>query len=207
MSLRRRIAAAAAVAVAAVAVALSVTGYFSTRSALIGQIRTDLRNQAQRYVQQAPDREGGAQPTDDFGRPNNGGQPGGFFPGPPGLGGAAGYIQVVEPNGTVRASSTARLPVTSQVLGLAHNRSGSLYFDATVNGAHEEIYAVWDPGDQHVVMVAEPLIDADKVLDGLLLTYGLLIAGGVLLAGLLGLAISRSALRPIERFVARTESV
>jgi two-component system sensor histidine kinase MprB len=34
-----------------------------------------------------------------------------------------------------------------------------------------------------------------------------LIAGGILLAGLLGLAISRSALRPIERFVARTERV
>jgi two-component system sensor histidine kinase MprB len=45
------------------------------------------------------------------------------------------------------------------------------------------------------------------VLNGLLLPYGLLIAGGILLAGVLGLAISRSALRPIERFVARTERV
>jgi two-component system sensor histidine kinase MprB len=42
-------------------------------------------------------------------------------------------------------------------------------------------------------------------LDGLLLTYGLLVVGGIALAALLGFAISRSALRPIERFVARTE--
>ncbi len=84
---------------------------------------------------------------------------------------------------------------------------GSVYFDAHVNGYHEQIYAIWDPGDQHVVMVAEPLTDVDSVLDGLLLTYGLLIVGGVALAALLGFAVSRSALRPIERFVARTERV
>ncbi len=204
MSLRRRIGAAAAVAVAAVAVALSITGYFSTRSALIGQIRTDLRAQAQHYLQPTPRGTGGGQPDNDFGRPE--GKQGGF-PGPPGLGGAAGYFQTVNPNGTVHASSTARLPVTSQVLDIARDHGGSTYFSSTVNGAHEEIYAAWDPGGQHVVMVAEPLTDADSVLDGLLLTYGLLIVGGVLLAALLGFAVSRSALRPIERFVARTERV
>jgi two-component system sensor histidine kinase MprB len=45
------------------------------------------------------------------------------------------------------------------------------------------------------------------VLNGLLLPYGLLIGGGVLLALLLGFAISRSALRPIERFLGQTETV
>ena len=203
MSLRRRIGAAAAVAVAAVAVALSITGYLSTRSALFGQIRGDLRAQAQHYVQPTP-RGGGGQPGDEFGRRDN--APG-AFPGPPGLGGAAGYFQTVNPDGTVHASSTDHLPVTRQVLAIARLHSGSLYFSADVKGAQEEIYAVWDAGDRHVVMVAEPLTDADSVLDGLLLTYGLLIVGGVVLAALLGFAVSRSALRPIERFVARTERV
>jgi two-component system, OmpR family, sensor histidine kinase MprB len=210
VSLRRRIGAAAAVAAAAVAVALSITGYFSTRSALVGQIRNDLHMQAQRYVQQA--REGGGagggagNPADnDFAQPDNGGQ--GGFPGPPGPGGAQGYFQIVNPDGSVHSSSTIRLPVPSQVLDIARNRRGSTYFSATVNGTHEQIYAVWDPGDQHVVMVAEPLSDVDSVLEGLLLTYGLLIVGGVILAALLGFAVSRSALRPIERFVARTERV
>ncbi|HEY2437674.1 MAG TPA: HAMP domain-containing sensor histidine kinase, partial [Solirubrobacteraceae bacterium] len=170
----------------------------------VGQIRTDLHAQAQHFVQQSP-RSGIGQNNDDFGPPNNGGNR--AVPGPPGLGGASGYFQVVNPDGTVHSSGSARLPVTQEVLDMARNRGGSTYFAATVNGNREEIYAVWDPGDQHVVMVAEPLTDADSVLNGLFLTYGLLIAGGVVLAGLLGLAISRSALRPIERFIARTERV
>lgn len=203
MSLRRRIAAAAAFAVAAVAIALSVSGYFSTRSTLVGQIRTDLREQAQRFVQP----RGGGGPGNPDNDRDNGGGPGAEFPGAPGPGGAPGYFQTVDPSGNVRASGLYTLPVPPEVHEIARNRRGSTYFSAHVNGAHELIYAVWDPGDQHVVMVAEPLTDVDSVLDGLLLTYGLLIVGGVLLAGLLGLAISRSALRPIERFVSRTERV
>jgi two-component system, OmpR family, sensor histidine kinase MprB len=203
LSLKRRIAAAAAVAVAAVAVALSVTGYFSTRSALIGQIRNDLRVQAQHFLAPGPGHHRFGQSEGDQGQPPGGGSPG--YPGPPGLGGASGYFQVVGPDGMIMQGG--KLPVTGQVLGIARNRSGSAYFSATVQGHDEEIYAVWDPGDQHVVMVAEPLTDTDSVLGGLLLTYGLLFGGGILLAGLLGLAISRSALRPIERFVRQTERV
>jgi two-component system sensor histidine kinase MprB len=56
-------------------------------------------------------------------------------------------------------------------------------------------------------MVALPLTDDDAVLHSLLLPYGLLIGGGVLLAALLGLAISRSVVAPIERFIAKTERV
>jgi two-component system sensor histidine kinase MprB len=66
---------------------------------------------------------------------------------------------------------------------------------------------VWDASDHHVDQVALPLTEVDSVVNGLLLPYALLVAGGILLAALLGLAISRSALRPIERFVARTERV
>jgi two-component system, OmpR family, sensor histidine kinase MprB len=198
MSLRRRIAGAAALAVAAVAVTLAVTGYLSTRSALIGQIRSDLRDRSQAYLQ--PHRGGGG---------GLGGGPqlppgaGPAFPGQPPLGGASPYFQVVGANGT----TGGRLPVTSQVRDIARAHSGSVFFDTTVNGTHEEIYAVWDAPGQHVVMVALPLSDAESVLHGLLLTYGLLIAGGIALAGLLGAAISRSALAPIDRFVAQTERV
>ena len=203
MSLRRRIAGAAALAVAAVAITLAVTGYLSTRSALTGQVRTDLRARAAQFLQPHPGRGG-----------QGGGGRGGFgqarglgFPGPPEPGGAAGTFQVVQPNGMIAVFSTVKLPVTPQVLALAQRGSGSFFFDARVQGTHEEIYTVWDADDHHVVMVALPLTDADSVLNGLLLTYGLLIAGGVLLAGLLGYAISRSALRPIEQFVRRTEHV
>jgi two-component system sensor histidine kinase MprB len=99
--------------------------------------------------------------------------------------------------------------VTKDVLTIGRRGSGSTSFDARVgsNHIHYEIYAVWDAPDHHVVEVALPLSDDDAVLHGLLLPYGLLIGGGVLLAALLGLAISRSALAPIERFIARTERV
>jgi two-component system, OmpR family, sensor histidine kinase MprB len=203
VSLRRRIAGAAALAVAAVAVTLAVTGYLSTRSALTGQVRTDLRARAAEFLQPHPNRRGTGGGSRGAFRQGQG--PG--FPGPPEPGGAAGTFQVVQPNGVIAVPGTVKLPVTQQVLDLARRGSGSLFFDARVQGTHEEIYAVWDADDHHVVMVALPLTDADSVLSGLLLTYGLLIAGGVLLAGLLGYAISRSALRPIERFVQRTERV
>jgi two-component system sensor histidine kinase MprB len=203
VSLRRRIAAAAAVAVAAVAVAIAVIGYVTTRSHLIGEVKGQLVSRAQPFL--VPHHGGGQ------GQPQGlpGGQQGFSPPGPPERGGAAGIFQVVEPNGTVPAFADSGLPVTTQVLSIAHRGAGSAFYDARVGSTHThyEIYSVWDQSDHHVVQVALPITDDDAVLNGLLLPYGLLIAGGVLLALLLGYAISRSALRPIERFVARTELV
>jgi two-component system, OmpR family, sensor histidine kinase MprB len=202
LSLKRRIALAAALAVAAVAVAVAVISYESTRSHLIGEVKTELRQQAQRSL--AAHHSGGPPRGGGQGGPN---QAGGSFqaPGPPEPGGASGLIQVVTPDGTIVHS--AGLPVTSQVLNIARSGQGSTFYDARVDGHHYEVYAAWDAPDQHVVQVALPLTDADAVLHGLLLPYALLIAGGVLMALLLGFTISRSALRPIERFVARTERV
>lgn len=204
MSLKRRIAAAAAVAVAAVAVAVALIGYFSARSHLSGEIKSQLRGRAAQFVQA----RGHGHRAAPRGAP---GPPGGDhddFQIPAGpIGGPQGVFQVVNPGGQVVLNHG--LPVTGQVLEIARRGRGSTFYDARVGASrsHVEIYAVWDPGDRHVVMVALSLADDDAVLHGLLLPYVLLIAGGVLLAALLGLAISRSALRPIERFVARTESV
>jgi two-component system sensor histidine kinase MprB len=209
LSLRRRIALAAAAAVAAAAVAVAVIGYTTTRSHLIGEVKSALTSRAQGFL--APHGHGGG---GDQGGPCGG-------PGPPGpegqdfqvpgqpFGGAQGAFQVVDPSGQVCFSNGGQLPVGSDVLNIARRRGGSTFYDTYVgtNHTHVEIYAVWDGPDQHVVQVALPLTDDDKVLRGLLLPYGLLIGIGVLLAALLGLAISRSALAPIERFTARTERV
>ncbi len=212
MSLRRRIAAAAAVAVAAVAVAVTVTGYFTTKSHLRDEVRTELRARAAAFLL----------PHGPLGSRGDGGQRGGRrggqppdqdqndfqAPGGP-LGGAQGIFQVVNRDGRILNQPAAPLPVNQQVLDIVHRRGGSVFYNAHVGPSrtHVEVYAVWDAPDQHVVMVALSLADDDAVLQNLLLPYGLLIAGGVLLATLIGLAISRSALRPIERFVARTERV
>jgi two-component system sensor histidine kinase MprB len=188
------------VAVAAVAVAVAVISYVSTRSHLIGEVRAELRHQAHGFLEphRAGGPAGGQQPSSEHGD-------GFHIPGAPELGGATGYFQVVNPNGHVVLGG--KLPVTQQVLQIAHQGSGSFFSSSHVAGIHYEIYTVWDADDSHVVQVALPLTAQDAVLSGLLLPYGLLIGGGIVLAGLLGLAISRSALRPIERFVARTERV
>jgi two-component system, OmpR family, sensor histidine kinase MprB len=210
VSLKRRIALAAALAVAAVAVAVAVISYTTTRSHLLGEVQTELQGRAQAFLGQHND--GGPVGGGGGGlRGGPGGQGSGFqIPGAKTPGGATGLFQVVEPDGTIALPpSGVALPVTNRVLSIARSGSGSTFYDARVgsNHIHYEIYAVWDAPDQHVVQVALPLTDNDAVLHSLLLPYGLLIGGGVLLAALLGLAISRSALAPIERFVSKTEHV
>jgi two-component system sensor histidine kinase MprB len=203
VSLRRRIAAAAAVAVAAVAVAVALTGYLTTRSHLRDEVRNELRARAAAFLAPHPGDEDhrGAGSSD-------GGQPGTFqVPGGP-FGAAPGVFQTVDTDGVVRRQpGAALLPVSQEVRDIVRRRSGTTFYSARVASQHVEIYAAWDAPDQHAVMVALSLADDDAVLHGLLLPYLLLIGGGIVLAALLGLAISRSALRPIERFVARTERV
>lgn len=202
MSLRRRITGAVAIAVAAVAVGLSVTGYLSTRSHLLGQLHAELRSRASPFLQPHPG--DGGQGGQSFGRPSGDG-----IPANPPLGGAPGYFESVYPNGQVTAGDggTPELPVDTAVLRIARQGSGSFYRSATVRGIHVEVLTIGDRFDHKAVEVALPLTSVDSVLNGLLVTYGLLIAGGVILAGLLGALIARSAVAPIERFSEKTEQV
>jgi two-component system sensor histidine kinase MprB len=206
MSLRRRIAGAAALAVAGAAVAVVVISYATTRSHLIGEVQSELRVRAEQFLVPHP---GGGPGGGARGGPGAGqaepGQGGFQVPGAPPFGGPRGYFQVVQPTGKIALGG--QLPVTQRVLSIARQGRGSFFSDAQVQGTHVEIYTVWDADDHHVVQVALPLSDDDSVLSALLLPYGLLIGGGVLLAVALGLAISRSALRPIDRFVRQTEDV
>jgi two-component system sensor histidine kinase MprB len=208
---------AAALAVAAVAVAISVIGYVSTRSHLMGDLKGQLHDLAAPYLQ--PHHGPGSQERHGpaaSGQGSQGQNPGDFdsrngfhAPTPPEFGAARGYFQVVYPDGSAARPSgeQAALPVDPQAVKIAKRAHGSFFTTATVNGVHLEILTIGDPFDHWAVQVALPLTSVDSVLNGLLLPYGLLIAGGVLLAGLLGLTISRAALAPIERFLSRTEDV
>jgi two-component system, OmpR family, sensor histidine kinase MprB len=212
VSLRRRIAGAAALAAALVAVAIALSGYASTRSHLIGEVQQELRARAEPFLQPHQDGDlyggggSGAAGHDGF-RESRGVGP--HVPPAPSLGGAPGYFQFVRPDGTVTAGGggTPQLPVNAQVLDVAKSASGSFFSSTRVGGTHLEVLTVADPFDHYAVQVALPLTSVDSVLHGLLLTYTLLVGGGVLLALLLGVAISRSALAPIERFLHRTEAV
>ena len=207
MSLRRRIAAAAAVAVAAVAVAVALTSYLTTRAHLIDQVKDALTDQASFYLAPHVQGGGGGGPHRQGGG-RRGGELGEFRLPPQPLGGAEGVIQFVGPTGKILNNNGTKLPVTPQVLRIARDRAGSVFYTTRVGSGrtHFQIYAAWDAPDQHVVMVGLSLADTDEVLHNLLLPYGLLIAGGVLLATVLGLAISRSAGRRASRKPTRSSS-
>ena len=206
MSLRRRIALAAAVSVAAVAAAISVVAYVSTRSHLIGELKQELWARARPELQphdHGP--RGGGLPLQPSGQDN---EPFALPPGP-GFGAARGYFQVVQPDGTavIPRGESVRLPVDARVRAIARSAHGSFFTTTTLQGVHLEVLTVGDPVDRHAIQVALPLTGVDSVVDGLLLPYGLLIGGGIVLALLLGIAISRSALSPIEGFLRRSEAV
>lgn len=204
---------AAALAVAAVAVAISLIGYITVRSHSVGEIQQELRARAQPYLQPHPHRTNGPRAANPGPRGGDYDHPSHHNLGAPPsqkYGGAPGYFQVVYPDGTRSqppGESTGALPINARVIQIARRARGSFFTAATVDGVHLEVYTVGDPYDHYAVQVALPLTEVDSVLNGLLLPYGLLIAGGVLFAGLLGLAISRTALAPIERFLRRTEDV
>ena len=93
------------------------------------------------------------------------------------------------------------------MLAVAKGAKGSFFTTARVKGVHAEVLTVADKQGGYAVQVALPLTEVESVLQGLLLPYGLLVGGGVLLGLLLAAALSRSALAPIERFLATAESV
>ncbi|MBO0767822.1 MAG: HAMP domain-containing histidine kinase, partial [Solirubrobacterales bacterium] len=213
MSLRRRITAATTVAVAAVAVLIAASGYLSTRSKLIGQVRHELSGRARAQIdfrQHAP-------PDSHLGRKLRARLSG---PGGPAFGGAPGQFQIVEADGHIRqvgpygpsgpGTAATPLPVNARIKQVAAGKAAPFYFAATVDHAHVELY-VRNAGTAKLrdsaIEGALPLNSVDSELSGLSLTYGLIIAGGILLAVVIGLLVARSAVRPIVRFTDATEQV
>ncbi len=200
----------------AVAVAVALVGYLSARSHLTSEIQQELQARAAPFLQphrSGSDGGGGGRGGGGGNRFGGGERRGGserFQPPPaPAFGGAPGYFQVVQPDGSAFAGSggRAQLPVTSQVIQIAKQAKGRMFSTTRIGGVHLQVLTVGDPFDHHAIQVALPLTAVDSVLHRLLISYALLVAGGLLLAILLGALISRSALAPISRFLRRTEHV
>jgi two-component system, OmpR family, sensor histidine kinase MprB len=203
LSLRRRITLATTVAVALIALLVGAIGYLSARSHLMDNTRQQLSELARFHL----DSGAGAHPSFPYS-----GRHFGNGPKPPrgsGLGGPRGYFETVSPDGHVTAfrGGKGRLPVNDQVLQIARSGRGSFYRSAVVDGVHVEVLTIGDPRTHTALEVDLPLTSNDEVLSGLLLTYALLVGGGILLAGIIGAYVGRVALRPIDRFTARTETV
>jgi two-component system, OmpR family, sensor histidine kinase MprB len=191
---RRRLSLAAAVAVAVAVLLAFITAYFVVRGELRSEVDDSLRARAN-----LPTRVERILPRRDP-------LPG---PGPAAqLGGAAGYVQLVAPDGRALrpGGGEARLPVDDRVRKLARSGGDEFLTDASVSGQHVRVLAAALPGGG-AVQVARPLGEVDSVLSRLRLVLAAVLAFGIALAVALGRAVTRAALAPVERLTEASEHV
>jgi two-component system sensor histidine kinase MprB len=223
MSLRARMAIAAGVAVALAVLAVSVSAYEGTRSTLLSQIDNSLRTITGQYLNNpARFQRGGQGPGGPGGPPGGDGQgyrgdcDGGLginSPNAQPFGGAAGFVQLIDPNGRIcrGSSESAEIPTDPRATAVAHSGTGQYVTDKTVNGTDIRVLVtgVREPGMGVIgaVEVALPLADVNHTLSNELLLMVIIAAAGIALAGLLGLLVARTALSPIARFTRQTEAI
>ncbi len=188
MSFRARVALVAAAAVAVAVVGVSVGAYVVVRDGLRDEIDRSLSQRSIR-TELAP-----------FGRR--------FGPiRPPAFGGAAGYLQLVGPEGTtVRPpGDDIPLPVSDDVLAVARGEAGERYDDVEVEGIHLRVLTRPVPGG--ALQAARPLEEVDSSLARLRVALLFAGAAGVALAALLGLVVSGTAVAPLRRLADEAEAV
>ena len=124
------------------------------------------------------------------------------------LGGASGYAQLVNAQGTSARQAQARiqLPVTARVKAVAAGQEHAFFEDAEVAGLHVRILTA-RIGPGWAVQLARPLDEVDRSLHRLGLLLVLVSLGGVALAGGLGWAIVRTSMAPVRRLSDATEHV
>jgi two-component system, OmpR family, sensor histidine kinase MprB len=187
---------AAAVAVAIAVVLASVATYVLVRGQLRGEVDDALRGRARaaarfdfRFL-----------PLQPF--PN--------LPGAPTerLGGAGGYLQIVNANGDVARpeSTSVSLPVTQATKDVASGKRGQFFSDATVRRTHIRILTA-PLGSGTAIQVVRPLDEVDRSLARLRLILVAIVAVGVTFAALLGAVVTRAVLAPVRRLTSATEDV
>jgi len=122
------------------------------------------------------------------------------------------FVQIIALDGRVIARGmtlgTARLPASPALL--ARLRDGETVFE-TVNDFEEPVRMVSLPvdvaGTRYAVQVAMSLDDAYAVLGSARWLFAAMAAGILLGVGLIGVILTRRALRPIDRIVARAREI
>ena len=190
MSFRTRLALAAAAAVALAVVLSSAVGYFVVRSELRAEVDDAL--------------EARALQIQDFRF-----RPRGFpdIPGPP-FGGAGGYFQAVNVDGTTLRPPDADIPipVTRRVLRVASGESEAFFTDTTIQNVHARVLTFpSQPG--WAVQILRPLTEVDGTLERLRTVLILIALAGIGLAAALGFVVSRAALAPVRRLTVAAENV
>jgi len=214
-SLRVRIAAVASLSVALAVLAAAIGLYVAVSSDLRGEVDRQLRDRARVLTGPgAPPRSlrfdappGRAFP---FGLPGRGARrlPRRVQPAP--FGAASGYVQLIASDGRVFVpggqGGSGRIAVSAQDRRIAAAGKGSTLSSRRVKGTELRVLTV-AAGSGAALMIARPLTEVEHELSHLLLILVLIGAAGIVLAALLGAIVARTALAPIARFTARTESL
>ncbi len=127
----------------------------------------------------------------------------------PTLGGAIGYVQLLQSNGSIVGPEGTRslLPITAATRAVAAGRRDAFFSDATVSGTPVRILTERAPQEDGVWQVALPLTDVTNTLGHLRLVLAIVSLGGIALAAALGLLVSRAALVPVRRLTHTAERV
>jgi two-component system, OmpR family, sensor histidine kinase MprB len=196
MSFRVRLTIVAAAAVAFAVVLASVVVYAVVRDQLVNELDDSLRDRAAAISRR------GLEARPDF--------RGGFFvniPGPP-LGGAGGYLQAVEDDGTTfrEDRDTPEIPVSDRVLDVARGDGDAFFYDTNVDGTHLRVLTF--PGRPgYAIQVARSLNEVDDSLARIKTLLIVIALAGIAVAGALGLLVSRAAVAPVARLTEATERV
>jgi two-component system sensor histidine kinase MprB len=119
---------------------------------------------------------------------------------------ARGVYQIIAPDGTIFASVGDTLPVTAGDKAVASGQAATNRHDATVGGLHMRVLTV-GLLDGGAAQLAAPLDAVDATLKRLVLLLTFLVLAGVGLAVLLGMAVARAALVPVDRLTGAAERV
>jgi two-component system, OmpR family, sensor histidine kinase MprB len=213
MSFRRRIALAGTVAVAvAILLALGIA-YAVVRAELRGQVDDTLRRVSERPATDVMIARFGRldqAEADPLALPlirerlTGTEQP---------LSGDARYIQLVSAEKVIpQEGAPALIPPDERARRLAAAGEGSYFSDVQIEGVHARVFTrAIEPG--LAVQAAQSVEDVDQAVDRLALILGVVGLGGVGLAGGLGLAVTRTATRPVRELsdaaehVARTQDL
>ena len=193
MSFRVRITLAAAGAVAVAVALASALAYVLVEDQLRSEVDSSLRQRAEAITQRPFELQR-------------------FFEGlpPPALGGAPGYLQLVNARGQgFRPPDEPRpLPVDKHVVAVAAGQASEFYRDANVGHAHVRVITFQiDPQQQLALQIALSLRSTDDVLGQLQWILFAVAGGGVGLAILLGVVVARAALAPVRRLTTATEEI
>ena len=194
MSLRARLALGTVLTLAVAVCAGLIAAYVVVRTQLGTEIDTALRDRAAALATLSRN-----QPTPPPSRPVR-------LPAPR-LGGAAGYVQFVDRDGRVNlpAGERIRLP-TGDARAVAAGQRRPFFMDATVAGTHLRIY-VTPLNVGTAAEIARPLTEVDQALARIRLLFLIAALATLAVGAVIGIAVARAALRPVERLTQHAERI